>query len=328
MKKRTYILSILKSLGIFLGFLVGVSLVAFLMLEVSPIDPVQAFVRSRGSGLSQDQETLLVEQWGLNKSFFERYILWFSHAVRGDLGVSRLYQKPVVEVIWYAFKLSAPLIFVAWILQGIVAVYLGIFSATHEGKKSDVAIVGFCTLMMSTPSFWIGFILILIFSLKLGVFPIGFSAPVGKVMGSISLTDRIIYMVLPLLTLLLTGISRVCLHTRAKTLEVLQSEFVGYAMSKGISPNKCIRTYALKNIVLPAIMLQFASISEIFSGIVLVETVFNYPGLGEICVKAALSADLPLLLGIVMFSAMFVYIGNRIADRLTKHIDGRIKEGV
>ncbi len=328
MKIRSNIISILKSLGLFLGFLVGVSFVAFCMLEVSPIDPVQAFVRSRGSALSADQEALLIAQWGLDKSFIERYVLWLSHVARGDLGISRIYQKPVGEVIWYAFSLSAPLIFIAWILQGVLAVYLGILGATHKGKKIDKCIVGYCTLMMSTPSFWLGFILILIFSLKLGLFPIGFSAPVGKLMENISLSDRIIYMILPLLTLVLTGISRVCLHTRAKTLEVLQSEYVAYAMSKGISRSKCIRTYAFKNILFPALMLQCASISEIFSGIVLVETVFNYPGLGEICVKAALSSDLPLLLGIVLFSAIFVYLGNRLADCVSKHIDKRMEEEV
>ncbi len=326
MKKRSNIISFLKSLGIFLGFLLGVSFVAFCMLEVSPIDPVQAFVRSRGSGLSPEQQTLLISQWGLDKPFFERYFLWLAHVLRGDLGISRIYQKPVVEVIWYAFSLSAPLIFIAWILQGILAVYLGIVAATHKDQKIDKSILGYCTLMMSTPSFWLGFILILVFSLRLGLFPIGFSAPVGKMVQHISLSDRIIYMVLPIATLVLTGISRVCLHTREKTLEVLQSDYVAYAMSKGISRSKCIRTYAFKNVLFPALMLQFASISEVFSGIVLVETVFNYPGLGEICVKAALSSDMPLLLGIVLFSAIFVYIGNRSADAISKHIDKRMQE--
>ncbi len=325
MKIRSNITSFLKSIGLFLCFLVGVSFVAFCMLEVSPVDPVQAFVRGRGSALSADQEALLAAQWGLDKPFLERYFIWLSHVMVGDLGVSRIYQKPVGEVIWYAFSLSAPLIFIAWILQGILAVYLGITSALHKGKKADTLIVGYCTLMMSTPSFWLGFILILVFSIKLGMFPIGFSAPVGKLMQNISLSDRVIYMVLPLLTLVLTGLSRVCLHTRAKTLEVLQSDYVAYAMSKGVSRSKCIKKYAFKNILFPALMLQCASISDIFSGIVLVETVFNYPGLGEICVKAALSSDMPLLLGIVLFSAIFVYLGNRLGDYVSTQIDKRIE---
>ncbi len=327
MKKHSNILSVAKSLGVFLGFLLGVSFIAFAMLEVSPIDPIHAFVRGRGAGLSADQEALLIAEWGLDKPFIHRYFVWLGHALQGDLGISRLYQKPVGEIIWYAFSQSAPLISLAWILQGVLAVYLGITSALHKGDKLDKFIVGYCTLIMSTPSFWVGFILILIFSLSLGMFPIGFSAPVGKLMQNISLGDRIVYMVLPLLTLLLTGIGRVCLHTRAKTLEVLDSEYVSYAMSKGIDRNKCIKTYALKNILFPALMLQCAAISEIFSGIVLVETVFNYPGLGEICVKAALSSDLPLLLGIVIFSAIFVYFGNRLADRMSARIDSRMEAG-
>ncbi len=328
MKWRSNIIAFLKSLGLFLGFLIGVSFVAFCMLEMSPIDPVQSFVRDRGAGLSARQEALLVSQWGLDKPFFERYLWWLSHVLRGDLGVSRVYHKPVGEVIWYAFSLSAPLIFIAWILQGVVAVYLGVVSATREGKFVDKIISGYCALMMSTPSFWLGFLLILVFAIKLGLFPIGFSAPVGKLTRHINLSDRIIYMILPLATLVLTGISRICLHTRAKTLEVLHSDYVAYAMSKGVPRSKCVRSYALKNILFPALMLQCASISEVFSGIVLVETVFNYPGLGEICVKAALSSDMPLLLGIVLFSAIFVYAGNRLADFVSARLDKRTREGV
>ena len=233
MKIRNNIYKVVKALAVLLGFTISVSFIAFLLIEVSPIDPVHAFVRARGVGMTPEQKALLVSKWGLDKPFITRYVIWLGHFLTGDLGTSQIYEASVTSVIWHAFSTSAGVLFFAWVLQGVIAVLLGISAAIHKGTKTDKAILGFCSIMMSTPSFWVAMLLIIIFSVNLGMFPIGFSAPVGKLAESISLIDRIEYMILPIITLVLTGVSEVCLHTRAKTIEVLNSEYVTYAISRG-----------------------------------------------------------------------------------------------
>lgn len=324
MKIRNNIYKVVKALAVLLGFTISVSFIAFLLIEVSPIDPVHAFVRARGVGMTPEQKALLVSKWGLDKPFITRYVIWLGHFLTGDLGTSQIYEASVTSVIWHAFSTSAGVLFFSWVLQGVISVLLGISAAIHKGTKIDKAILGFCSIMMSTPSFWVAMLLIIIFSVNLGMFPIGFSAPVGKLAESISLIDRIEYMILPIITLVLTGVSEVCLHTRAKTIEVLNSEYVTYAISRGYSKSQIIHSYAIKNIILPAITLQFSSFGELFSGIILIETAFNFPGIGQISVKAGLSGDVPLMLGITVFTAVFVFVGNKVSDYLASKFDMRM----
>ena len=168
-------------------------------------------------------------------------------------------------------------------------------------------------------------VLLLVFAIRFPIFPIGFSVPVGVAASEVTFGDRLIHAVLPALTLGLTGVSNIAMHTRSKMIEVLESDYVFYARARGETQWQIVGRHGLKNILLPVITLQFASISEIFGGSVLVEQVFSYPGLGQAAITAGLGSDVPLLLGITLISAAVVFLGNFTADLLYYTVDPRLK---
>ena len=246
--------------------------------------------------------------------------------LKGDMGDSIVYSRPVIDVIYENVKNSFWLMFVSWILSGILGFALGILAATYRDKLLDKAIRTFCYILSSTPTFWIGILLLLIFSVQLKIFPIGLSAPIGKAAATVTVWDRIYHLILPALTLSIIGISSIALHTREKMIEVWNSEYALFARARGESTFAIVKNHGIRNILLPAVTLQFASISELFGGSVLAENVFSYAGLGSVTVAAGTKGDLPLLLGITMFTGAIVFTGNMIANLLYPVIDPRIKE--
>jgi len=167
---------------------------------------------------------------------------------------------------------------------------------------------------------------LIIFSVKLGIFPIGFSMPVGVSADEVRIFDKIYHTILPALTLTLVFIPNIALHTRSKVIEVLESDYVLFARARGESQKSIMKNHVIKNTVLPAITIQFGSFSEIFGGSVLAENVFSYPGLGTTIVAAGLGGDIPLLLGITIIISIFVFVGNFIADLLHIFINPMIRE--
>ena len=167
----------------------------------------------------------------------------------------------------------------------------------------------------------------MVFAVWLKVLPIGLSVPIGAEAGGVTAMDRIRHAILPALTLSITGISNITLHTREKMIDIMESDYVLFARARGESTFEIVKNHALRNVILPAITLQFASISEIFGGSVLVEQIFSYPGLGQAAVAAGTGSDVPLLLGITMISATIVFGGNFIANILYGVVDPRIRRG-
>ena len=166
-----------------------------------------------------------------------------------------------------------------------------------------------------------------IFAVNLGWFPIGLAAPMGKLASQVTLGERIHHLILPSITLSILGIGKITLYTRQKLLEIFQSEFILYARARGETTWQVITRHGIRNIAIPAVTVQFAAFSELFGGIALAESVFSYPGIGSALTAAGLGGDVPLLLGIAVFSAVFVSAGNLIANILYGIIDPRIREG-
>ncbi len=167
-----------------------------------------------------------------------------------------------------------------------------------------------------------------VFAVNLGWFPIGLAAPMGKAAPEVTLGDRLHHLVLPAVTLSILGIGKITLYTRQKLLELFDSEFILYARTRGESTWQILKRHGMRNIAIPAVTVQFASFSELFGGIALAESVFSYPGIGSAVTAAGLGGDVPLLLGIAIFSAVFVFAGNLIANVLYGILDPRIREGV
>lgn len=308
--------------------LLGVSLAAFLLMSASPLDPLQTNVGQAALGaMSQEQIARLEDYWGVNDQPLQRYLGWLGDFVRGDMGTSLLYHQPVSQVIGQRLQNSLWLMAFAWVISGILGLTLGVLAGANRGKLVDKAVRGYCLLLSSTPTFWLALVLLMVFSVWLGWLPIGLSVPIGVDAASVTLSDRLYHAVLPALTLSLTGVAGIAMHTREKMADIMESDYVLFARARGESARSIVLRHGLRNVILPAITLQFASISEIFGGSVLVEQVFSYQGLGQAAVNAGLGSDLPLLLGITVVSAALVFGGNLVADLLYGVVDPRIRRG-
>ena len=224
----------------------------------------------------------------------------------------------MADVIAERFLNSLALMLCAWVLAGVTGLALGCVMGMYQGRWPDRLLKKVCYLLSSVPTFWLGLVLLL------GWFPVGFSSPIGVRSEDVSLWQRLYHLALPALTLSLMSFANIALHTRQKLIDVLGSEYVLFARARGEGAWTILRRHGLRNILLPALTLQFASFAELFGGSVLAENVFSYPGLGSAVAAAGLNSDVPLLLGITLFSALFVCVGNLIANLLYGVVDPRI----
>ena len=297
-------------------------------MSASPLDPLHTNVGQAALGtMSQEQIAQLEDYWGVNTPLPERYLGWLADALHGDLGTSLLYRQPVLAIIGERLGNSLGLLLFAWVLSGILGLTLGVLAGAFRGRWPDRLIRGWCLLISSTPaSGWLSFFC--------WYSPCGWggSPPVcpspsewmrtASPSWSVSTTPSS-----PALTLSITGVSSIALHTREKMVDVMESDYVLFARARGESLRSIVLRHGLRNVALPAITLQFASVSEIIGGSVLVEQVFSYPGLGQAAVTAGLGSDLPLLLGITVITAAIVFGGNLIADLLYGAVDPKIRRG-
>lgn len=305
--------------------LIAATMLSFFLVHNAPMDPVDAFLGE--VTVSEEQRAQIAERWGLDKSPAEQYLIWVGNTLRGDMGESRTYHEPVTKVLGERFRASLLLMGTAWILSGVLGVILGIVAGMYKGRWPDRIIKTFSLILASSPVFWIGLLVLMVFAVELQWFPLGLAVPIGKIESEVTWAERLHHLVLPALTLSITGIANIVLHTRQKLIDVMESEYVLFAKARGETLKQLIIRHGLRNIALPAVTLQFASISELFGGSVLAERVFSYPGLGSTAVVAGMQADAPLLLGIALFSSLFVFFGNLTANILYGVIDPQIREG-
>ena len=306
--------------------LLAVSMVSFTLVSISPIDPVQQYLLGLGTAVSQEKRAELEQYWGVDKPPVERYMTWLNELLHGNMGESSIYRRPVAQIIAERFVNSFALMLCAWILAGLIGFALGCVMGMYHDHMPDKILKKICYVLSSVPTFWLGLLLLLIFSVWLGWFPIGFSSPIGVTGENVTIRQKLHHLILPAFTLSLMSFSNIALHTRQKLIDVLNSEYVLFARARGEGKWTILRRHGLRNILLPALTLQFASFAELFGGSVLAENVFSYPGLGSAVSAAGLQGDVPLLLGITLFSALFVCVGNMIADVLYCVIDPRIRE--
>lgn len=305
--------------------LVAICFLSFIMVKKSPIDPVQAYVQSDLMSVGTEQREKIAEYWGLDQPIFIQFRQWFLSLLKGNLGTSMVYRQPVAKVISERFFNSIILMTAAWVISGFFGFLLGSVAAIKKGTWVDKIIVTFSYLLASTPPFWMGLLCLMLFSVTLGWFPLGLSVPVGVLSENVTWADKLSHLVLPAATLGLLGVANIALHTRQKLIDVLESDYVLFGKARGETAHQTYWRHGFRNILLPAITLQFAAFSELFGGAILAEQVFSYPGLGQATVQAGLSGDAPLLLGIVIFSAIFVFVGNMLADMIYYIVDPRTR---
>ncbi len=308
--------------------MLAVGLVVFALVSMSPIDPVQANVgQAAYVNMSEAKRAQLASYWGGDVPFWERFANWAGALLQGDMGTSLRFNAPVSEVIAHRAANSLALMGIAWLFSGVLGFALGVAAGARRGGALDRVVRSYCFLLASTPTFWLGLLILMVFAVQLGWFPIGFSVPIGVSAADVTLADAVHHLVLPALTLSVTGVASIALHTREKVVDVLESDYVRFARARGESELSVIVHHGLRNVALPAVTLQCAFISEIFGGSVLVEQVFSYPGLGQAAVTAGLGGDVALLAGIALVSAALVFGGNLLANILYGVLDPRMRVG-
>ncbi|MDQ6419070.1 ABC transporter permease [Paenibacillus sp. LHD-117] len=305
--------------------LASVTFLTFLLVHLSPIDPVQAYIGADLLRVGPEQRAEIAAYWGLDQPFAERFLRWAGSLLQGDMGTSMIYREPVASIIAGRFASSAALMAAAWLLSGAIGFAAGAFAAIQRDRLIDRMIQTVCYTIASTPAFWIALLAMTVFAVWLGWFPVGLGVPAGLLAGDVTLLDRLHHMALPALTLSVAGIAPIALHTRAKLIEVYDSDYVLFARARGERGIRLFLRHGLRNAAMPALVLQFASFGELFGGAVLAEQVFAYPGLGQATVEAGLRGDVPLLMGLVICSTLFVFAGNLIADIIHRGIDPRLR---
>ncbi|EGT0647543.1 MULTISPECIES: ABC transporter permease [Citrobacter] len=314
--------------GHFLRLIVLLVLVAagtFMLLSFSPVDPIRAYIGNDLLHVPPEQYARIAARWGLDQPLWERFSHWFIRVLQGDLGYSMLFNAPVASVIKERFATSFALLGGAWLLSGILGTAMGFVAGRYLNRWPDKAICRLSYLLSSLPTFWIGMLLLALFAVRWPVFPVCCAWEPGNSGDMATLAERLRHLVLPVCALSLLGLGQITLHTRESIASVMKSDFVRFARSQGDKGWSLLRHQVLRHAITPALCLQFASLGELLGGALLAEKVFAYPGLGQATIDAGLRGDLPLLMGIVLFSTVLVFIGNSLSTWLV-HVLNRALE--
>lgn len=317
---------ILKRLLSIIPLLIGISLISFFVMHLAPGDPTALFV---DPSVDPSELARIRVNWGLDRPVYVQYFYWLKNAVRGDLGTAYMLNRPVIQVI--AERIPATLLLMGTSLFFIllVSIPLGVLSAYKKGGLFDGVVSVLSFTGMSMPSFWLALMLMLIFSVHFGILPAGgMSDPLltGASMPERSV-DTARHMVLPVLTMLLTGFAGLTRYVRSGTLEVLGQNYIKAARAKGLTERTVLFKHALRNSLLPLITILGMSIPDLFAGAFIIETIFAWPGMGRLGVGAVFSRNYPLIMGVVLISSFLIIAGNLVADLLYSVADPRIRTG-
>lgn len=301
--------------------LFGASIVIFFIFALAPGDYIDADMT-----LSPERAAELKAIYGLDKPILERYIIWLGHALRGDLGFSLQYQQPVMTVLKEYIVNSFLIAGVSFVLTWAIAVVIGVFSATRQYSWYDSLITLAVFAAMSFPSFFLGLLMIKWFAVDLGWLPIGGKLDTGSQSTGLAYAFEVArHMALPVTVLTMLSVGSLTRHFRANMIDVIKQDFVRTARAKGLKERVVIYKHALRNALLPAITLLGLELPGLFSGAIITERIFTWPGVGYIHMEAISNRDYTLLMGFTMFLALLTVIGNLLADWLYGAADPRIR---
>ncbi|GIF77225.1 ABC transporter permease [Asanoa siamensis] len=304
--------------------LCGVAVAAFSLMTASPVDPVRAYVGAEVARIGPEQQALIEDAWGFDDPPVERFLAWAGELVQGNLGDSIVFNQPVADVIAERFVTSLALMAAAWTLSAVLGFGMGLLAGWYRGRWVDRVLTWWAYTLASAPTFWVALLLLYVFAVSLRIAPVCCAAPIGVLADDVTVWDRLHHLILPAVTLSIVGVAPIVLHTRQAVVEVLASDHVAFARAQGERGWGLVRHRIMRNAAAPALMLSFASFGELFGGSILAEQVFAYPGLGAATTTAALRQDVPLLLGIALFTTVFVFCGNLLGDVIHRFVDPRV----
>ncbi len=298
-----------KRLILMLPVILGISFILFTIMDLTPGDPARMIL---GEYASQEEVDALREEMGLNENFFVRYGKYVADAVTGDFGTSYRSSTPVVEEIAARFPATLQIAVLAMFLAVLIGIPVGIISAVKQYSFADILSTVIALAFTSIPAFWLGLLLILLFSVRLRLLP-----AVGS--------DTWKHMLMPAVSLAAAQMATIIRMTRSTMLEVIRQDYIRTAKAKGAPQRRIIFHHAIKNALLPVITTVGLSMGNLLGGALIIENVFGISGLGTLMVNSVKSKDTPMLIGSVMFAAVIAGLVNLIVDVLYTYIDPRIK---
>lgn len=310
---------------------IGVTLISFLLMQLAPGDPV-TLMTFNPSNTAEDRERLRHE-FCLDRSIPEQYLIWVfgdlegqcaqRGLVRGDFGTSFSERQPVLKLITERVPATLELTGSALLVGLTVGMAVGLTSAIRRGSLYDNTSRFFSVLFDAIPSFWLGLILIMIFSVELGWLPVGGRAPLND--PDPTIFERLKYLLLPCLVLAATWVAVISRYMRAESLEVINQDYVRTARAKGLPDRAVYVHHVARNSLIPIVTIVGPAITALIGGAVVIERIFSWPGLGRLAVDAVSARDYPVVMGTVLISAILVILGSLLADVLLAVVDPRIR---
>ncbi|RAP26781.1 peptide permease [Candidatus Marinamargulisbacteria bacterium SCGC AG-333-B06] len=303
--------------------LLGVTFIAFIIMKAAPGDPVGMFMDP--SMNLQDIERIR-SNLGFDKPIIIQYGIWLKNIMMGDFGYSLISGKPALQAILERLPATLLLSISSLCLILLITFPLGILCGYKKDTVVDDSITVFSFLGLSMPSFWLGLMLILLFSFQLDLFPTSgfmnpllYGEPFYKKVGNI-----ILHMCLPLLTIMIGGIAGLTRYNRFGIIKILGQDYITAARARGLSESRILFKHAFKNILLPIITLLGLDLPGLISGSYIIEFIFSWPGMGQLAIQSVFQRDYPILMATILFSSILIIIGTLIADICYAYIDPRI----
>lgn len=317
--------SLARRIGYAVALLLAVVTLNFLLIHIAPGDPVETIAGSMG-GISEALQAQLRVQYGLDRPFLVQLGLYLSQVLRGDLGYSYFFNLPVVQLIWE--RVPATLLLVLTSVSGafLVGTLLGTLAARKPNGLLSQGISLLSIVGYSAPVFWTGIILIIVFASVLPWFPVSDMRSAGAPKdGWVGALDVLHHLALPAFTLAFVYLAQYSRLARASVMEALSADYIRTARAKGLTERAVLYRHALPNGVLPVVTMLGLQFGNVLAGAILVETVFNWPGLGRLAFDSVLRRDYPTLLGILLCASLLVVVMNQLTDLAYRLIDPRIK---
>jgi peptide/nickel transport system permease protein len=298
--------------------LFGVALVSFILMQLAPGGPDATYARS--PRMTDERLAAIRERLGIDEPLPVQFVKWIQNLLRGDLGLSYVQNRPVTEVIWNAFPNTVLLVLAGLSLALIFALLFGVLAAVNPYGWFDNSTAIFAYFGLAMPVFWFGLMLQLLFSVKLGWLPSsGLHDPQNP-----SVLDTLEHLILPAITLAIGSIAVWSRYIRSSTIETLQQDYVRTARAKGLADRKVISRHVLRNSLTPFVTVAAIDIPLYLTGVIFIETVYSLPGMGRLFYDSLTRRDYPVLMGVLMFSAVLIIIGNLVADLIYAKLDPRV----
>ena len=305
--------------------LVFVIVFNFFLFRILPGNPAQILLRNRLVPAEAVQR--LTEDFGLNDPLPQQFTNYVGDTLRGNFGISFTFRRPVLDLIKDRVWNTLLLVGISTIASTVIGLLIGIYGGWRRGSAFDVGSLGFTLVLYAMPEFWLGIILLIVFSSTLGLFPTGGIVTAGAgFTGMSAVVDVANHMVLPGLTLTLAFLGEYALIMRSSLLDVMGEDYVSTARAKGLRENIVLRRHVVPNALLPTVTLIALNLGFIVSGAITVETVFSWPGLGLLSFEALRAPDYPLLQGLFLLFSAAVIVANLVADLLYSYLDPRVRE--